>query len=200
VNRTDRLLWWAAFRPQPVLALGICAGLFLSIASSSLVPIVLFAVLAGFVWMRATQFVNREGAELLQEAEEKCRESGAAKLGIKSGDGEIFLLRGQEDEGRFKFISIAAKHRITTLYATPSFLGIFADSSFDLMTRRMKLGTTTRELYYLHISAVEYSAGRFKLVTTSGERVTYQIAENPEVGEAALSAVRQHLRKIHAVA
>ena len=162
----------------------------------------LLLVLLSFgVWIRGTQVVNRNANMLLEEAEAQCRISGANKLGIKASDGEIFVLRGQrddEDYERFRLISVARKHTITVLYATPSFLGIYADTKVDLKERHTKFGSTTKELYYPHIAAVEYSALTFRLVTTSGEPIPYSTADNPEVGEAALNAVRQHLRKIHA--
>lgn len=134
---------------------------------------------------------------LLEEAEVQCRISGARKLGINAPEGETFILRGQSDE-RFRLISVAPNHTITVLYATPSFLGIYTGTAVDLKERHTKFGSTTKELYYPHIAAVEYSAPIFWLVTTSGERIPYPIADNPEVGEAALNAVRQRLRKAHA--
>jgi hypothetical protein len=199
MNLTDNLLWWAAWRPRFLLVLGICLGAGVAIACSSTVPILLFVLLAVGVWIRGTQVVNRHASKLLEEAEVQCRISGARKLGINASEGETFLLRGQSDE-RFRLISAAPKHTITVLYSTPSFLGIYAGTAFDLQERRTKFGSTTKEFYYPHIAAVEYSAPIFWLVTTSGERIPYPIDDNPEVGEAALNAVRQRLRKTHAMA
>jgi hypothetical protein len=198
MNLTENLLWWAAWRPRPLLVLGIVLGLGVAIASSSPFPFLLFVLLSVGFWICGTQLVNRNATMLLEEAEAQCRVSGANKLGIKASDGETFVLRGQTDFGRFPLISVAPNHTIAVLYATPSFLGIYAGTVVDLKERHTKFGSTTKELYYPHIAAVEYSAYEFRLVTTSGERIPYSTADNPEVGDAALNAVRQHLRKIHA--
>lgn len=197
MNVTENLLWWAAWRPRSLVILGICLGMGSSIACSSAVPMLLFVSLSVGVWIRGTQLVNRNATMLLEEAEAQSRKSGASKLGIDTSDGETFVLRGSDD-WRFRLISVAPNHIITVLYATPSFLGIYAGTAVDLKERHTKFGSITKELYYPHIAAVEYSAQTFWLVTTSGERIPYSTADDPEVGEAALNAVRKHLRKIHA--
>jgi hypothetical protein len=72
-------------------------------------------------------------------------------------------------------------------------------SHYAVRIAKVRLGSSTKELYYSHISAVEFSPPIFKLMTPSGP-IVCPISDNPDVGEAALNAVRQRLRKIHITA
>jgi len=85
---------------------------------------------------------------------------------------------------RAPFVVPSSNYAFAALFVTDS-------RGFDRMNRRSKLGTSgTKELYFRHITAVEYNAPCFCLVTSAGERFAYHVALDP----VTINAVRKKLR------
>jgi hypothetical protein len=171
----------------------------MSLANSSGLPFVVMLIGGFGLWIRSTQTVKANAQSLIEGAEANCIATGARKLGIEATSIEqTFLLRGEGDR-RYPLIPFATQHKLTVFYITQAFIGIYTGTTFDLKEVDTRLGSTTKEVYYPHVSGVEFSPPLFKLETAAGNMI-YPIADDPQIGERALNAIRAKLRKANAVA
>jgi hypothetical protein len=198
----DAVRWWIGWRPKATIVTCVCLGAVMSAANSSAVPLMVLLVLGVCIWVKGTQTVKTHAPRLLAEVEAQCVAAGARKLGMDVAPEQTFLMRGEmrgENDERYTLIPFSTKHKLTVIYVTDAFIGVYAGSSYDLKELQTRLGSTTKEVYYPHVSGVEFCPPIFKLATSS-EQMIYPISDNPEVGEAALNAIRAKLRRVHAVA
>lgn len=199
MSQTDCFLWWLGWRPRAALVLGTCFGVAFALVFSSVYGALFGGCLLIALWVWGTQIINQNWSKLVEEAESTCLAAGAQKLGLKASEGARYLLRGESLE-RSALVSASPEYKLAALYVTESFIGIYAGNVYETRVRRPKFGSSTKELYFRHIASVEYNGAQFQLRTASGELLAYDAADSPEVGEAALNAVRQKLRVVQATA
>jgi hypothetical protein len=194
LSTAENLLWWLGWRPQLALKLAIGLGLGAVILLSTVAAVLLALIVLG-AWYRGTQLVNRLGPGFLADAESAVKMAGARKLGLEADDGEWFVLC--DDRGpRPVLVSSAPEYRFDVLHVADDFVGVYPGTVYDMRSRKGTFGATTKELYFRHIVSVEYNTPDFRLTTTNGEPLVYHGSTAPEVGEAALNAIRQRLRAL----
>jgi hypothetical protein len=187
----DRIMWLLGWQPRVlVIAASVLAlGGWVLLRSP-------FGLLLGCValvpYWKAASLINRVYQERIPEAESLVRREGASRLGVQLSDSEIYLItsgRGPSPVG----VKAKPEYDITVVYIADGFFAIYAGASFHLAKFEVELPAKGEEVYFRHVSAINYLEPFIEVVLANG-RTTRQFKVG-SVGETrVLEALRTRLR------
>lgn len=187
----DNLLWWFGWRLKPTLILAIVSGVIFAFLIESIGGIILglpFLIL----WFMGTRHINSNWEGIFNSAKNKAFQDGLRKLGINEADiSEHLLFYG---DGSAPLVKPNENYNFTPLYVGEKFLGIYEGPGLNLVNKKERAGTGTKELYFRHINLVDYKQPLFIVRSSSGDELQYQ--SNSQTAESALGAVRMRLREV----
>ncbi len=190
----ERLLWWVGWRPHAAVILSAILAVLALLTTESLGLGVFLGLIPIALWIAGVIRVNSQWEGRVAEAKSAAEKQAERRLGIRSSDAMVYTLSSEGGE-RVPFVRAAAEYRFVPLFIGQSFVGTAGQTYYDLRKRELKPAIEAmKELYFRHISSVDYSAPYLRLTATSGESVQYE--SNPTEAELVVGAIRQRLRAL----
>jgi hypothetical protein len=188
---SERVLWYLGWRPRPLNLLGLglaVGGLLLFRHAAGL----LLGLLALILRWKTASLINRTYGQLLCQAESRIKQEGAKRLGIAIDDSQCYVVavgRGSAPIG----VKTKPIHDISVVYICDVFFGIYTGASFRLSDTEIQLPATGEEIYFRHVSAVNYRDPLIEVVLSHG-RATRQFTVGSVDSSSFLEALRAKLR------
>lgn len=183
-------LWWLGWRAKVAWAGGLLVtGLFGAWLNSFILGAVPGLIIVT-AWFCGTRLINQTWKPLFDSGFKTINAASARKLGLSSGSVESYSL--VYNRGSALLVTPARRYAITPLFIGGKFLGVVEGSAYDLVSRVAHLGSATKEMYYQHISSIDYKAPYFQVRTSAGETISFESSQ-ADAG-SAVDAVRRRLR------
>lgn len=184
-------MWHLGWEPRVLNV----AGLVLAVAGWALLRSPFGALLGTIMlilrWKTAT-LINSTYQEHIREAESLVKQEGAGRLSVRLSDSEVHIITsgcGTSPIG----VKAKPEYDITVVYIADVFFAIYAGASFRVAKLEIELPAKGEEIYFRHVSAINYQDPLIEIVLANG-RTTRQFKVG-SVGEAnVLEALRTKLR------
>lgn len=186
-----RVLWWFGWNAAARNALLVGMALMGLIVLKH--PMGLALGLVCLVpWWKAITLINTSWKEYLNQAESFVREQGAGRLGVTLEGAECAVLRA----GRGKTplaVTPNPQYSISVVYICDVFFAVYQGAVFDLNRLDIELPSQGEEVYFRHVSAVNYSPPNIEVIISNGKAMR-KFEVGIEGGGAVLGKLRAKLR------
>ncbi|HEV2395747.1 MAG TPA: hypothetical protein VGS27_02235 [Candidatus Sulfotelmatobacter sp.] len=165
------ILGWVLFRHPIGLVLGVLA----------VVP----------RW-KAVSLINRNWEGFVSKAESIVREQGAIRLAVGSDVAESIVLRcglGNSPLGA----TAKREYKISVVYICDAFFAVYQGATLNLPQLEIRLPAQGEEVYFRHVSAVNYNPPDIEVVLSNGKTMR-KFDVGSEGGGKVLGALRAKLR------
>ena len=186
------LLWRLGWQPRRLYLLG---GIVAIIAASLLRSPggLLFGAIFLIVRWKATAEINGAWRGFVGQAEGFVKKEGASRVGVDPETAQCHTIAIGKGAAPFG-IQAKPEYTISAVYICETFLAIYPGTSFTLRTFELRFASTGEEIYFRHVSAVNYHDRSIEIVLTRGKTIK-QIAVASEADAApVLEALRAKLR------
>jgi hypothetical protein len=191
LGHVDRIMWHLGWEPRflniAVLVLAAAGWVFLR----SPYGLFLGTVVLIFRWKTA-MLINRAYSERISEAESRVKQEGAARLGVRLADSEVYVVASGHGNSPLG-VKARPEYDITVVYIADVFFAIYAGASLRMAKLEVELPAKGEEIYFRHVSAINYQDPVIEVVLANG-RTARQFRVG-SVGEVhVLDALRSKLR------
>ncbi len=191
MGHADRIMWYLGWEPRVLsiatLVLAVTGWLLLA----SPFGLLLGTIVLILRWKTAT-LINGTYQERIPEAESLVKQEGAGRLGVQLSDSEVHVITSGRGTAPFG-VKAKPEYDITVVYIADVFFAIYAGASFRLAKFEIELPAKGEEIYFRHVSAINYQDPLIEVVLGNG-RTTRQFKVG-SVGETnVLETLRTKLR------
>jgi hypothetical protein len=142
---------------------------------------------------KCTVVINDWSGRLLNLAASTVATEGARRVGVELAHSQAKVVFIPETEPPFG-IRLKPDYSVSAVFICDAFMAVYCGSSLALPELELELAATGDEVYFRHVSAVNYRDSSIEVVLSQGKK-TKQIPVGSEVNAAAmLEAIRAKLR------
>jgi hypothetical protein len=191
MNGGTRIIWWLGWNPAPTYIL---------LGSLALMGWVVFrhpaglflGLLAGVPRWKAVTLINKNGPGYVDQAKAHIKGEGANKLGIRLDTAlcNVSLIGlGNRPVGA----SWHSQYEITVIYICEQFFAVYQGAIFNLYDFTVHCPPQGDEVYYRHVSAVNYHPPHVEVTLSDGKTIK-RFSVGSDGGSTVVSALRAKLR------
>jgi hypothetical protein len=193
MDLASRILWKLGWNPKPFYILGSIISLLTAVVLHSV-----YGLLAGLIvfiarW-KVTQLINRTSPGIIDLAKGDVAIAGAKRVGVDLDLSDCRVLVIPQDSSSPLGIRPKPAYQLTAVYITDAFLATYSGSSFSLSTWILRPATTADEIYFRHVSAINYRGTSIEIVITRNKKPQLIEVGSEENGAALLAVLRERLR------
>jgi hypothetical protein len=187
----DRIMWHLGWEPRVLNIAGMVlagAGWVLLRSPFGL----LFGTVVLLLRWKTAALINSAAQERIPEAGALVKQEGAYRLGVQLSNAETYVItsgRGSSPIG----VKAKAEYDITVVYVADVFFAIYTGASFRVAKLEIELPAKGEEIYFRHVSAINYQDPFIEVVLANG-RTTRQFKVGAIDGANVLEALRARLR------
>jgi hypothetical protein len=189
----SRILWSLGWHPRALYMIGVVSSLFGAIALQTPIGFLLGLIVFVVRW-KATQFINTTSAGIIDLAKTAIAEAGSKRVGVdlEMSDCKVLLI-GQDCSSPFG-IRHKPHYHVSAVYICDAFFATYSENSFSLADCTLALATTGDEIYFRHVSAINYRSSSIEIVITRNKKPKLLEVGSEENGAALLEVLRTKLR------
>ena len=187
----DRIMWHLGWEPRVLNIAGMVLAGAGWVLLRSPFGLLFGAVVLVLRWKTAA-LINSAAQERIPEAGALVKQEGADRLGVQLSNTETYVItsgRGSSPVG----VKAKAEYDITVVYVADVFFAIYAGASFRLAKLEIELPAKGEEIYFRHVSAINYQDPFIEVVLANG-RTTRQFKVGAMGEVSVLEALRTKLR------
>jgi len=193
IDGVTRVFWRLGWNPVPTYGLLVAMAVFGWLLIRHPVGLVL-GLVALIPWWKAISLINRNWRAYLSKAETLVSEQGAIRLGVNLNSAESKVVRMRRGEPPFG-VTPNREYRISVVYICDTFCAVYQGAILDLPEIEVQLPTQGEEVYFRHISAVNFNPPNLDIVLSNG-KIMRQFEVGPEGAADVLGALRAKLRRV----
>ena len=191
MSHVDRIMWYLGWEPRVFTIAGLVLAAVGWVLLRSPFGLFLGATVLIVRWKAAT-LINSIYPERIQQAESLVRQEGAARLGVPLADAEVHVMASGRGNSPFG-VKARPEYDVTVVYIADVFFAIYAGASFRMAKSEIELPAKGEEIYFRHVSAINYQDPIIEVVLANG-RTTRQFKVGSVGKEHVLDALRSKLR------
>jgi hypothetical protein len=191
MNGGTRIMWWLGWNPTPTYILLVSMALFGWVVLRHPAGLLL-GLLALVPWWKAISLINRNGQGYLDQAKLHVKGEGASRLGVHLDTALCNVSsigRGKRPFGA----SWEPQYDISVVYIDNEFFAVYQAAIFNLHDFTVQLPQQGEEIYYRHVSAVNYRPPHVEVTLSDGKTIK-RFSVGSDGGSAVVSALRAKLR------
>jgi hypothetical protein len=187
----DRIMWYLGWEPRVlnIAALALAAAGWVLFRSPW--GLLLGSITLVLRWKAAT-LINSTFQDRIPEAVAGVKQEGAGRLGVPLSDCEIHVITSARGTAPFG-VKAKPEYDITVVYVADVFFAIYAGACFRLVKSEIELPAKGEEIYFRHVSAINYQEPLLEVVLANG-RTTRQFKVGAVGDASVLEALRMKLR------
>lgn len=188
----SRILWRLGWDPRPLYMICVAMGLLASWELHTLAGM-LVAIAAPVLHWKATALVNEDSKRILELAESVVTSAGAKRVGVDSDSSRcrvILIGHGDTPLG----VKFSPNYSVTALYVGDAFFAIYSGTAFALSDLELRLATTGDEVYFRHVSAINYHDSAIEILLSQGKKAKHIAVGSDADAAVVLELLRPSLR------
>jgi hypothetical protein len=142
-------------------------------------------------WKTAT-IINSAHQQHIPEAVARVKQEGASRMGVQLCDAEAHTIVSGRGKSPF-FVKAKPEYDISVVYIADVFFAVFAGASFRVPKSEVELPAKGEEIYFRHVSAINYQDPVLEVVLANGH-TTRQFKVGSVGDSSVLEALRMKLR------
>ena len=190
-NSATKILWLLGWNSAPTKILFVVSALLGWLVLQNPIGL-LFGFLALVLHWKAISVVNKTWQERLSQAESLVKEQGTSRLGVSLSGAQVTVLR----MGRGKpplAVKPNPEYTVSAVYICDGFFAIYQGAIFSLASLDVQLPAQAEEVYFRHVSAVNFSPPNIEVVLSNGKTLR-KFDVGTEGGGAVLGGLRAKLK------
>jgi len=191
MDGVTRILWRLGWNPTRIYVLFVVTAILGLLLLRN--PFGLFFGCFGlFLGWKAISLINKTWQDYLTKAESLVIEQGASRLGVNTDNSQCIALRMGQGKPPLA-VTPNPQYAISVVYICDAFFAVYQGATFDLGALDVKLPAQGEEVYFRHVSAVNYSPPNIEVLLSNGKTMR-KFDVGAEGGGAVLAALRAKLR------
>jgi hypothetical protein len=189
----SRILWRLGWNSRTLYIIGFIISLLCAISIHSPVGL-LFGLVVLLVRWKATSFINSNSPSVINLAKVAVAHAGSKRVGVELETSDFKTLLIPQDSSPPFGIRPLPEYHISVVYICDAFFATYSGTSFSLADCTLEMATTGDEIYFRHVSAINYRGTSIEIAITRNKKPKLIEVGSEENGAALLEVLRAKLR------
>lgn len=189
----SRILWRLGWNSRPLYIIGFIISVLCAISIHSPVGL-LFGLVVLLVRWKATSFINSNSPSVINLAKAAVAHAGSKRVGVELETSDFKTLLIPQDSSPPFGIRPLPEYHISVVYICDAFFATYSGTSFSLADCTLEMATTGDEIYFRHVSAINYRGTSIEIAITRNKKPKLIEVGSEENGAAFLEVLRAKLR------